>query len=117
MEHYECLHCGYVFSEPAHLLPERLEHFGTPCTMSGESVCPVCGSDDFEEMHHCRNCGEMARELENGLCKDCMQALANRLRDFLAGLSDYELEAFYDLSERAYFEARAEREAKYKNAS
>ena len=114
MERYKCLHCGYIFSEPVHLLPERLEHFGSPCRMPGEAVCPVCGSDDFEMMHQCSVCGEWGVDLENGLCKECILSLQDRIKKFLHELSNAELESFYDLSESLYFQEIAKRKAAQK---
>ncbi len=43
-----------------------------------EALCPCCGSDDLDESHPCKCCGE---ETVNDFCDNCMENIAEELKD------------------------------------
>ena len=43
-----------------------------------EVLCPYCGSDDLEESHRCKCCGE---QTVNEFCDYCMESIAEELLD------------------------------------
>lgn len=72
---YKCLDCGHVFETP----DEFRENHGDPGKgYESFGVCPECGSDDYEEVKQCSECGEWfsTDELYScGCCEDCLQDL------------------------------------------
>ena len=94
---YKCEH-GHIFDE------NEMVRIRVP---EGEYtrdrfICPVCGTDDFDEAHVCERCGEWftADELEFELCETCREDTYDVLIACLAPFSDNQLEYLCDREER-----------------
>jgi len=79
MTTYKCFH-GHIFDE------NEMVRIRVP---EGEYtrdrfICPVCGTDDFDEAHVCEGCGEWftADELDFGLCETCREEVDDEVDAF-----------------------------------
>ena len=79
---YKCSDCGSEFEAPNSVPDFTSEYWGARVTHY-TSVCPSCGSDDYEEMDHCDICRtyiEAGTELcEN--CRELVEDLAGSIKD------------------------------------
>lgn len=66
---YKCQNCQEMFDSPNAVLDSDSEYWGRR-VHHYTSVCPNCGSDDFEEMDKCEVCGEWIDPGEE-LCDNC----------------------------------------------
>lgn len=78
---YICTDCRQTFDSPNCVLDSYSEYWGA-IAHHYKSVCPHCGSDDFEEMDKCEICGEWidpgAELCDN--CRDLIKSIANDIR-------------------------------------
>lgn len=70
---YKCLNCGHLFSE-GEVLIKREKH--DDYYSEYVNVCPVCGSDNYEDCIYCRCCEDehLKSELNiKGVCEECIE--------------------------------------------
>lgn len=86
---YICNDCGEVFSEEECVRSRDFVGFcGDAPAYEDISVCPVCGSDAFEEAEECARCEETSASTEmhhfdNGsLCNICLKALEMKISEY-----------------------------------
>lgn len=75
---YLCANCGRMFDSPEEVEDFTSEFWGAT-VRHFTTVCPNCGSDDFDEMDKCDVCGEEIAPGED-LCENC--------RDLIRDISD-----------------------------
>ena len=66
---YICMNCQTMFDSPDEVEDFTSEFWGARVRHM-TSVCPNCGSDDFEEMDKCEVCGEWI-DPGDELCDNC----------------------------------------------
>lgn len=69
---YKCRNCNHVFEEGEQ--KRHVEHH-EDCYTEYFDLCPVCGSEDFDETLYCKICGGefLKEELYGGkICEDCI---------------------------------------------
>ena len=66
---YICMNCQTMFDSPNEVEDFTSEFWGARVRHM-TSVCPYCGSDDFDEMDKCEICGEDINPGEE-LCENC----------------------------------------------
>lgn len=94
---YICEDCGERFEEPA-LYIEAHTDGGNAVASGYVGRCPVCRSEDIDELERCHLCGEYAEELNiNGCCEACESALRKKLSELLhANFTRDEIEVLND---------------------
>lgn len=83
---YQCMNCGQMFVSPNIENDFTSEYWGATVTHT-TSVCPYCGSDEFDEMDKCDICGEYIAPGE-GLCDNC-HTLIRDVADDIRGKARY----------------------------
>ncbi|MBQ2811005.1 MAG: hypothetical protein IJF12_02425 [Alphaproteobacteria bacterium] len=68
---YICEVCGEVFTEP-NVIKER-HPYGEGFATEDWCVCPCCESTNIVAAKKCVGCGEWFSELEDDLCKECLE--------------------------------------------
>jgi len=82
-----CLDCKSQFEEPQE---EIIMHFEVDTRrMEIISVCPSCGSGDYEEMGKCACCGEPIRSSED-YCTSCLDFANEAIEQFSWKMSAFE---------------------------
>ena len=76
---YLCANCGRTFDSPDEVADFTSEYFGATVTHT-TTVCPSCGSDDFDEMDKCEVCGEEIAPGEE-LCENCRELIRDCAED------------------------------------
>lgn len=66
---FQCSKCGTMFDFPEEVTDFYSECWGAPARHT-TTVCPCCGSNDFDEMDKCEICGEYIAPGEE-LCENC----------------------------------------------
>lgn len=66
---YRCSRCGQTFDSPDAVVDFYSEAWGRQ-VKHYTSVCPCCGSDDFDEMDRCKICGAWISPGEE-ICENC----------------------------------------------
>ena len=78
---YKCRECGEGFSEPRlETHDEWSEYWGRPVaeTLVVE-YCPMCGSEEIEEVNECKICGSATKDIFSEYCDDCHADLSKAL--------------------------------------
>lgn len=73
---YKCKECGHIFEEgEAKCYRENQGECHGAIAYETFTVCPCCGSSDFDETKRCKCCmGEfLENELFDGRCDDCLR--------------------------------------------
>ena len=83
---YICMNCQTMFDSPDSVEDFTSEFWGASVRHYA-SVCPNCGSDDFEEMDKCVVCGEWINPGEE-LCENC-RGLIKDIADEIRGKARY----------------------------
>lgn len=99
---YWCRSCKTDFEEPARVLASVEEFWGEKCCRY-ESVCPYCGSDEYEEADSCVECGSPyipPVDDESGLCPVCRKQADDIITTFINNLKPGERNRFDELYER-----------------
>jgi len=82
-----CLDCKSQFEEPQE---EIIMHFEVDTRrMEIISVCPSCGSGDYEEMGKCNCCGESIMSSED-YCISCLDFANEAIEQFSWKMSGFE---------------------------
>lgn len=79
---YICENCQQMFDSPNAVLDSDSEYWGAN-VHHYTSVCPNCGSDEFEEMDKCDVCGEWINPGEE-LCENCRELIKDIADDIRA---------------------------------
>ena len=83
---YICMNCQAMFDSPNEVEDFTSEFWGARVRHM-TSVCPNCGSDDFDEMDKCEICGEDINPGEE-LCENC-RGLIKDIADEIRGKARY----------------------------
>ena len=83
---YQCMNCGQMFDSPS-LEEDFTSEFWGSTVRHMVSVCPNCGSDEFDEMDKCDICGEYIAPGE-GLCDNCHDLIRD-IADDIRGKARY----------------------------
>ena len=76
---YRCSRCGQTFDSPDTVVDFFSEAWGRQ-VKHYTSVCPNCGSDDFDEMDKCEICGEWISPGED-VCDNCAELIKDISED------------------------------------
>lgn len=77
-----CRQCGGRFERSELSVTHDLHPYGDGVVEEMmQVVCPDCGADELYEEHGCAQCGEewSSSELEDGLCRLCIEELLETL--------------------------------------
>lgn len=83
---FRCQNCGQMFDSPNCVLDFDSEYWGAT-VHHYTSVCPCCGSDEYDEMGKCEVCGEWIDPGE-GLCDNCRELIKD-IADDIRGRARY----------------------------
>ena len=83
---YKCQNCQRTFDSLNCMIDSYSEYWGASTPLY-KSVCPYCGSDDYEEMDKCEICGEWIDPGEE-LCDNC-RGLIKDIADEIRGKARY----------------------------
>lgn len=74
---YKCLICKSEFIEPDHgtIMHWEVDNRGEEAAL----LCPVCGTDEFEEVTLCKGCNEHYIESSKDYCDTCYQDVSDAL--------------------------------------
>lgn len=83
---YKCHECGEHFEDPRTLVYTDTDVGYSAYRTSSETVCPECGSNDYDESDECELCGNDCFEfdLTDGVCDKCMRELECKVSLILA---------------------------------
>lgn len=99
---YYCRNCGATFESGEEMkIKERSEYFGF-LAEEENSVCPECGSDEYEEALICRICGETFPKSEEdceGVCEKCSAELRDEFEAWLEDHTPSEQQALLEIAE------------------
>lgn len=78
-----CRNCGETFDEENVVVcKEHMGEFWGEEAYEERCYCPYCESENFEEAHKCKVCGEwFVQEGCEEECSDCMSALSDDLHE------------------------------------
>lgn len=91
-----CLNCEKVYHEDelVSVDGDSYEYFGITGRMSLKG-CPHCHDDDLEEVKMCE-CGEHYIPLDEDLCEECKEEVADSFRDFCKALTAAERDYLFE---------------------
>ena len=88
---YLCANCGQMFDSP-NIEEDFTSEFWGSTARHMASVCPNCGSDEFDEMDKCEVCGEWI-DPGDELCEVC-DGLIKEIADDIRGKARYTTDRF-----------------------
>ena len=98
---YYCRNCGATFESGEEMkIKERSEYFGF-LAEEENSVCPECGSDDFEESFFCRICEHVfPKSMEDCecVCEECTENIRDELREWIEEHTPEERKVIYEIT-------------------
>lgn len=97
---YLCANCGQMFDFPD-VVDDFTSEFWGGIVRHTTTVCPSCGSDDFDEMDKCEVCGEYIAPGEE-LCENCRELIHDRAEDVRGRARDMTLR--YNLKYNEFME-------------
>ena len=97
---YLCANCGRMFDSPDEVEDFTSEYWGAT-VRHYTTVCPNCGSDDFDEMDKCQVCGNDIPPGEK-ICENCHDLIRD-VADSIKGNARY-ISLRYNLNYNEFIE-------------